>query len=662
MEQIAKISIPVFLFWSLNLFSQQTSISGVVSIHNSLFETGKIKYVYLAQVEEKFGNSHVTTTDLNGNFHLPLIGISKGKQFDFTVFKEGLEVVNFDQLTAIAGQQDAIKVSMARPKYLADFRKNIYRVGKTKAEEVLEIKIQKTEEDLSQAQKQTNIDQNRIRALQNEYSKLRIAYERIDEQASNLAERYSRINLDAVSGLFKKAFRYFQKGELEAAIDILNTGTLKNQIQEIRKEENKIHSVQNELNERDSIVKRRIAETIQALKFKVEIQLTLFEEVDSIEYTLYQILQLDSTNVDNLRATGGFYRSFVNSQPKAITYFQKALRHSKTDEEKAINLNDLGVQYKDNREYGRAESVLLQALKIRQRLAITDPDKFEPEVAATRSNLGLLYLRMGKHEIAEDHLLKAVQIDQKYSSLDSIRSKLHLSYALNNLGMVYRQKLEYPKALKAYWGSLDLKKQIAKSHPSYASEVAVTQINIGNLYLVADMYAEAEESYLEALKIFRLASKKFSLKFYPDLALVLNNLGSLYYEMGQNQQAETMLLEALEIREKLVKINSQRFMADLVNTQMEVAIMYSKSGNYEESLFFLNKGILAYRGLINIYPAQYDFYLAKALTLKAHVLIESNRKEGSLEFLSEAKSIIQTLPHSPYSTVLLREIEQLIEN
>ena len=65
-------------FMSLMLSAQQSALSGVVSVFNSQFETGKKQYINNASVEESYGKSQASTTNTEGVFKLPLVGIADG--------------------------------------------------------------------------------------------------------------------------------------------------------------------------------------------------------------------------------------------------------------------------------------------------------------------------------------------------------------------------------------------------------------------------------------------------------------------------------------------------------------------------------------------------------------------------------------------------------
>ena len=109
-----KTSTLFYLFLlSYALKAQQSSIVGTVAIFNSKTETGKRQFIQNAQVEETFNRATPTTTDADGNFRLVLVGIDAKQSFKFTATKAGYEIVNKDNLHAVAGQREAVHILMS---------------------------------------------------------------------------------------------------------------------------------------------------------------------------------------------------------------------------------------------------------------------------------------------------------------------------------------------------------------------------------------------------------------------------------------------------------------------------------------------------------------------------------------------------------------------
>ena len=215
----------LFLFFtlSLSLSAQQSDIKGVASIHNSEYETGKRQYVQNAQVEDEFAKATPTTTDAKGTFKLTFVGIDKGKSVMLAIKKEGLQVVNIDGLNAVAGQVGLVRLSMAKPEHIAEYRRELYKIGKTEADKALAMQLKKKGEAMSILKKDAIKNAVQIQQLQKEYDNLQAYSKNIEEQAQDLARRFVIINLDDESATYRHAFQLFTEGAIEKAIQVLDS-------------------------------------------------------------------------------------------------------------------------------------------------------------------------------------------------------------------------------------------------------------------------------------------------------------------------------------------------------------------------------------------------------------------------------------------------------
>ena len=204
-----KILIPLLITLSSPLIAQQSSISGVVAVFNSAFETGKRQYVTNAQVEDDFKKSNATTTEADGSFKLVFVGIKDNENVSFNVKKEGLEVVNTDALYAIAGQKNKAAVFMSPDGKLTDTKWKYYNINREAAEKALTAKLKKIGEDILRLKGNGAANTAQIEKLQAEYNSLQKQYEKIDQSARDLADRYAKIKLDDQSKEYQTAFQYF---------------------------------------------------------------------------------------------------------------------------------------------------------------------------------------------------------------------------------------------------------------------------------------------------------------------------------------------------------------------------------------------------------------------------------------------------------------------
>ena len=425
----------LLLLLAFSLQAQQTSISGIVSIHNSKYETKTKEYVHLAEVEDDFDKATPATTDKNGLFKLIYVGVPEKERVNFSVKKEGLEVVNLDKLEAITDQKEVIKISMARPEYLADFRKNIYNVGLTSAEKALNERIAAVKKQWTLEKEKSSERNERIIQLEKEYSRLIDELQQVDQRAQDLAKKYERINLDEVSPLYETAFRHFQNGALDKALEVLKQADLAQQAQNILTERNKISENRIELDQRDSIQRIRTQEVMQALRFQADLYRTRLE-FDSVKSTYKTLLSLDTTHVNNLWEIAYFYAD-QNQQKQALALYEKALSHCQSKIDSASLLNNYGNQLTNNNAYEKAEQAYLAALSIRERLAKTNAEKYEPDVAMTQNNLGTMYSDLNAYEKAEQAYLAALSIYERLAKTNAEKYEPDVAMTQNNLGNMY---------------------------------------------------------------------------------------------------------------------------------------------------------------------------------------------------------------------------------
>ena len=109
-------------------FSQIVTLSGVVTIHNSGYNTGNIQYISNAQIIGDFATP--TTSDNKGKFNLVFIGVDRGKSIDIKIEKYGLEVVNKRDLQdVVIGRKTPLRVYLAPEGQIDKARAELYRVS-----------------------------------------------------------------------------------------------------------------------------------------------------------------------------------------------------------------------------------------------------------------------------------------------------------------------------------------------------------------------------------------------------------------------------------------------------------------------------------------------------------------------------------------------------
>jgi hypothetical protein len=283
-------------------YDQMIPLRGVVSLQNSKFLTGSRQFISLAQVTDDFDKAQPDLTDSHGKFTLNYINTPDKSSVSFHVKKPPLEVVNLSDLHATAGQLQVVSIYMASPESVAEFRKQIYNVGKTAAEKNLEWKLIEKTKGILALQKSDSL---------------------IEQKAQELAAKYSVINLDDASPTFQAAFSLFQAGQLDSALHLLSEFDIENEVRGIAKEKKKVDLLKQEVHNRDSALVAKTANVFQLLQFKAGLY-ELHFEFDSAERCYQNMLSVDTLNLENIVAYAKFSMSQKRNR-KAIQLFEKAL-------------------------------------------------------------------------------------------------------------------------------------------------------------------------------------------------------------------------------------------------------------------------------------------------------------------------------------------------
>ncbi|MEN9611674.1 MAG: hypothetical protein RLZZ628_2488 [Bacteroidota bacterium] len=237
--------------------AQQSVLNGVVTIHNSKFETKQTQYVSHASVEETFGRSHATTTRTDGRFELTLVGISLKDNVQLSVKKQGWEVVNHDALSVVAGQLGFIKIYMSPQGKIVENKIKYYNIGKTQSEKALSEKIKEKQAERKKLLKNQAQNQKAIGVVETEIKNLYDKYQTIDAHARDMAERFSRVNLDDASEEYQTAFRYFQRGLIDSALFVLEDANYAQKVEAILLEEIKLAELKLIIAWNDSVLHAR---------------------------------------------------------------------------------------------------------------------------------------------------------------------------------------------------------------------------------------------------------------------------------------------------------------------------------------------------------------------------------------------------------------------
>ncbi|WP_212748612.1 tetratricopeptide repeat protein, partial [Spirosoma lacussanchae] len=273
-----------------------------------------------------------------------------------------------------------------------------------------------------------------------------------------------------------------------------------------------------------------------------------------------------------------------NQHLDAVAWYERALRLSSDESQRATTLNNLAVLYRANQRFAEAEAAYDEALSIRRQLAQQSPAAYLPNVATTLNNLAILYRANQRFAEAEAAYDEALSLYRQLAQQSPAAYLPNVATTLNNLAVLYSDNQRFAEAEAAYDEALSLYRQLAQQSPAaYLPDVATTLNNLAVLYSDNQRFAEAEAAYDEALSIRRQLAQQSPAAYLPDVAMTLNNLAILYSDNQRFTEAEAAYDEALSIRRQLAQQSPAAYLPDVATTLNNLAVLYSDNQRFAEA-------------------------------------------------------------------------------
>ncbi len=462
-------------------------------------------------------------------------------------------------------------------------------------ENVLEDRLAAVRKIRNTLQKQLNEKTNELAALkkqhkitEEEYQKkiqaLQKAQDKNEELISEMAERYSTLDFEAMDDFRRRVAAYIQNGELTRADSLLNTkGSMEERCAELAREREALRKNAEDLRKRQEEQEKgeahyaKILEDIAADCYNHFEICKLRHDNDSAAYWIELRACQDSTNVDWQLQAGRFIDDYIADYHKALRYYQRALHSAMVQEgEKcehvATSYNNIGSVYSSQGDYPKALEMHQKSLGIW--LDVLGAN--HPDVATSYNNQGLVYKSQGNYPKALEMYQKALDI--WLDVLGANHPDVARSY--NNIGSVYDSQGNYPKALEMYQKALGIWLDVlGANHP----DVATSYNNMGCVYHSQGNYPKALEMYQKSLDILLevLGAN------HPDVARSYNNIGSIYDSQGNYPKALEMYQKALDIKLEVLGANHP----DVARSYNNMGLVYESQGDYPKALEMHQKAL-----------------------------------------------------------------------
>ena len=256
----------------------------------------------------------------------------------------------------------------------------------------------------------------------------------------------------------------------------------------------------------------------------------------------------------------------VTVVPASISWAQEISVQQKTENARAIQLFEQGVQEFYKGQFREAQISWEEALRLYQQL------NDQKGIVNSLNNLGVFYRSLGEHVKAIQYYERSLKITQQ------IGDQKGAAYSQNILGNIYYFLGEYAKAIQYYERSLEITQRFYDK-----SSVAKSLNQLGLVYDSLEEFARAIQYYERSLEIMRQIGDQ------NGVAKSLNQLGLTYFSLGEFSLAIQYYARSLKI---VRQIGDQHGVADSLNN---LGLVFSALGDYSKAIKYYEESLVITR-------------------------------------------------------------------
>jgi len=225
--------------------------------------------------------------------------------------------------------------------------------------------------------------------------------------------------------------------------------------------------------------------------------------------------------------------------------------------------------------YPRAKKECSDALIIYRHLAETDPDRYLPTLSDVLDYLGVIHKCLESSGQAEAAYLEALAIRRQLATVALTEYGAKLAKTLSRLAELYREQNRYVEIEPIYLELID----VYKTTDTELNTIATTLFNLAySQHNFLQHVEQAEQTYFEALAIFRHLAEQNPAEYSYAVSATLNNLGVIHESLESYSQAEAEYLEALAIRQRLATDNPDTYNPEVEQSETNLANVRRKMG------------------------------------------------------------------------------------
>ncbi len=259
----------------------------------------------------------------------------------------------------------------------------------------------------------------------------------------------------------------------------------------------------------------------------------------------------------------------VNDTLNALKYADLAFQTGEVELSQTSNqfgnfINDIAIIYYYLGQFNKAESLLLNALKLNEFY----DGKESASYAGLLNVVALNYQNQKKYNEGEPYFNAAISIYQK---LFGENSPTYLS-TLTSFAYFFLIQEKFDKAEALFQ---QIQKILLNKNETQNSEYVSTLNILGEIKLIKGNFVESEQLYKQVLKI----QKELTGIYDTDYARYSNNLAQVYLKQDKYNEAESLLLLTSEIQKTMISENHP----DYAETLSSLARIYVKKYQFKKA-------------------------------------------------------------------------------